>query len=504
MHPMDQLGTYSNQFNASAWMIALRLAVIAFVAWRLAGPIESFFWKRQLPEKANRTGIVIFIAILAFLVLFSAGALRHLTFHSKAWDLAIFDQVVWNLANGNGWECSVRGVIDLRGDHFSPILLIFVPFYKIAPHVFWLLGFQAAALIGAGLILWAVYRKEIGERVALMFFIAYCLFPPIHWLACADFHPIAIAPFFVAIAWWGRKRDNITAFIAGIIGMTLCGEEAFIVAGWWGLWEFFERSPWRRIKSEKTMTRRNVGWVGLFIMAFCWTIFIWLSLVYIPAHRAEGEGYFYVHRYAYLGDSVGEIALNFFVKPGLWLSHVFDMRSFALLALYIVPLGFLPLTRLGISALLIPTALYTLISVSPEQKSIYHQYTAMWIPFLAIATVDSLHTMRYAGVSVPKSVMDDFTVLSLRRASMLVVAAVLGFLAFSPIFGLSGHPEWFTPEEWAGEAKGVVESVPPDAAISAPSALCPHLSHRPVLLLKPETEWQGAYEVLVLPDFPPE
>jgi uncharacterized membrane protein len=293
-------------------------------------------------------------------------------------------------------------------------------------------------------------------------------------------------------------------FLAGIVGMMLCGEEAFIVAGWWGLWEFSVRAPWRRVNSDKTLTRRNIGWMGLILAVLCWSMFVWLSVIYIPAHRAEGEGYFYVHRYAYLGSSLTEIARNFFLKPGLWIAHVFSLRSLALLALYLVPLGFLPLKRLGISVLLIPTALYTLMSVSPEQTSIFHQYTAIWIPFLAIATVDALHTMRYSGVVVPKSVELDLNVVSLRRASMLVVAAILSFLAFSPIFGLSGHPEWFSPESWAGEAMGVVESTPPDSPIAAPSALCPHLSHRRVLLLKPETEWPGVDEVLVLPDFPPD
>ncbi len=298
---MPALLEYSDQFRAPIWIAGVRLLVIVAAALFLCGPLASYLRKRIPKDTISRTGPVIFLAFIAWLVLFSAGALRHLTFHSKAWDLAIFDQLIWNLANGNGWEVSVRGVQDLRGDHFEPILLLFVPLYKVAPHVFWLLGFQAAALIGAGLLLWATYRKRIGEIVALTLFIAFCLFPPMHWLACADFHPIALAPFFVALAWWGREKGSLLGFLAGIIGLCLCGEETFIVAGWWGLWEFFVRKPWSKSQKDNGGTGPVLGWVGLIVMIVCWLGFIYLSAVYIPSHRAEGEGYFYVHRYEYLG-----------------------------------------------------------------------------------------------------------------------------------------------------------------------------------------------------------
>ena len=92
---------------------------------------------------------------------------------------------------------------------------------------------------------------------------------------------------------------------------------------------------------------------------------------------------------------------------------------------------------------------------------------------------------------------------NLRRARPLAIAAFLGMLSFSPIIGLSMHPEWLTPEDWAGEAKGIIRSIGPDQAVSAPSALCPHLSHRRVLIWKDHTEWGYGGEVLVLPDFPP-
>ena len=538
---MAALLEYSDQFRGPIWTVMVRMLVILAVAW-IAGRALAKKSDRIFPNAGNSA--IIFSALLALIVLFSVGMLRHLTFHSKAYDLAIFDQVIWNLAHGNGWECSVRGVHDLRGDHFEPILLLFVPIYKILPHVGWLLLAQAASLVGAATILWATYRNRIGESAAFMLFLAFMFYPPIHWLSIADFHPIALAPFFIMVAWWGRERDRWWAFVIGLLGLGACGEEGFIVAGWWGLWEFAMRT---RSKGQA------IRWIGLASMLFFWAGFIYLSVVYIPAHRMEGAGYFYVHRYAYLGNSISEIATNFFTKPGLWIGHLLDGRSLALLALYLVPLGLIPLMKPKILLLLLPTLLYTLLSDSVEQKSIFHQYTAMWIPFLMIASAAAMEKIQKGtgadfdknkyrqgtgadfdknkyrqgtGADFDKNKYRqgtgaDFDKNKYRQGTgadfdknqnrapvpllsvSLLFASLLAFLAFSPIFGMSMHPEILTPESWAGEAAGIVSNVGPDEPVSAPSALCPHLSHRRVLLLKPADQWPGAEHIIMLPDFPP-
>jgi len=482
-------------------MLAVRLAIILIGAWAV-GPILAKRLSVGEPRPGRLRGWIIFIAIITWVVLFSVGMLRHLTFHSKAFDLAIFDQVIWNLANGYGWECSVRGMHDLRGDHFEPILLLFVPIYKVLPSVAWLLGIQAAALIGAGLILRATYRERIGEIPSFILFGAFCLYAPVHWLSLADFHPIAIAPLFIAIAWFGSRKNNLYYFLIGLIGLAACGEEGLIVGGWWGAWEFLSRRPWRQTGNENPGTNRIFGWVGCALLPILWAAFVYLSMIYIPAHRIEGEGYFYVHRYHYLGSSVGEIAKNFVLRPGLWIRHAFDSRGLALLALYLVPLALLPLRRPGTLALLIPTILYTLLSVADDQRSIFHQYTAVWIPFLFIAAAEGMIVLRTTA-SWSMDMRMNPKIVQMRLATGLLVASILGFLAFSPIFGFSMHPEFLTPEYWAAEAKGVVQSVKPQEAVSAPSALCPHLSHRRMLLRQPETNWGGEEVVVVLPEFPP-
>jgi len=63
----------------------------------------------------------------------------------QAFDLGIFQQGVWLLANGYTPFVTVRGW-HLFADHFSPILFAFVPLYKIWAHPFWLFFGQTLAL----------------------------------------------------------------------------------------------------------------------------------------------------------------------------------------------------------------------------------------------------------------------------------------------------------------------------------------------------------------------
>jgi len=508
---MDALLEYSEQFRGPYWVVAMRLAVILIFTWTYAPNLAKKLHSAD-SQSVSISRWTWLTAAVAFAVFFSVGMLRHMSFHSKAWDLAIFDQVIWNLANGNGWECSVRNMHDLRGDHFEPVLLFFVPFYKILPHVGWLLGFQAAALVSAGLIFRHIYREKIGEMPSYLLFLGFCLYAPLHWLVLADFHPIALAPFFIAIGWLGSRRDNILILLAGLIGMALCGEEAFIVAGWWGLWEFMSRTPWRSISNDKPENSKLIGWSGLILFVLFWVGFIWLSIAFIPAYRPTGEEYFYIHRYGYLGETVGEIGRNFFTQPWVWIKHAFDSRGIALFALYLIPLGLVPLKRMGVMWIFIPTILYTLLSVSPEQRSIFHQYTAMWIPFLFIACGEAIAIRRDTASWTMEMRMNP-KVLTYRRAAALFTASFLGMLMFSPILGFSMHPERLSDEPWASEAMGVVQSVGPGEHISAPSALCPHLSHRRILLMQIDDDrqeqlikddWAANSEVKILPKFPPD
>src|SRR5690349_23909591 len=92
---------------------------------------------------------------------------QHEAFLSHAYDLAIYDQVVWNTSQGRLFENSVMHFLPhFLGDHFSLALMALVPLYWIYPDPKTLLLVQAVALGLTALPVGILARKQIGSDFA--------------------------------------------------------------------------------------------------------------------------------------------------------------------------------------------------------------------------------------------------------------------------------------------------------------------------------------------------
>ena len=80
---------------------------------------------------------VVWMAAAAAAILFLCSSLRHALFQSTAWDLGIFDQVIYLISQGKPPISSFLG-FHIMGDHASWIFYILALFYKIYPDVHWL------------------------------------------------------------------------------------------------------------------------------------------------------------------------------------------------------------------------------------------------------------------------------------------------------------------------------------------------------------------------------
>src|SRR5437588_10556170 len=61
------------------------------------------------------------------------------------WDTGIYSNVVWNLRSGVGFYSDVLNLNHL-GQHFSPIIAVFVPFFIVYPSPVWLVAAQGLAV----------------------------------------------------------------------------------------------------------------------------------------------------------------------------------------------------------------------------------------------------------------------------------------------------------------------------------------------------------------------
>lgn len=170
---------------------------------------------------------------------------RWATLKSSAFDLAYFDQVVWNAAHGHGFMSSFAPYPFL-GQHFSPALALLVPLYWIQPSPLWLLGVQSLALGLACVPLYLLARTWLDHRSSLIACVAYAAQLFVLRAVGYDFHTAALAVPFVFWAVLGAVRagptGDATVLLAGTAPM-LCKEDGALVSLGIGFlaWAVFKR-----------------------------------------------------------------------------------------------------------------------------------------------------------------------------------------------------------------------------------------------------------------------
>ena len=141
----------------------------------------------QLP--GHRLSFLI-LTIIYTTVLFSSTALQHFLLGSQVWDLSIFEQFNWLIANGQiNTVSSLREITPLQ-DHFSLLLLPIALVYKLIPNAYTLLALQSLALGSlTALSTELCRRRNISKGLTWALAIAITLNPHSFLVNRGDFHP---------------------------------------------------------------------------------------------------------------------------------------------------------------------------------------------------------------------------------------------------------------------------------------------------------------------------
>ena len=149
-------------------------------------------------------------------------------------DLAIFTQAVQQYAQGHlPWSyLKASGGFDLLGDHFSPIVALVAPFYRLWTDARVLLVAQAVLVgLGAAIVTRSAVRvlgTRIGAGVGAGFVLAW----GIQAMALFDFHEVAFAVPLLALSLAELVRGREVRAIAWVLPLMLVKEDSvFLVLG---------------------------------------------------------------------------------------------------------------------------------------------------------------------------------------------------------------------------------------------------------------------------------
>lgn len=396
----------------------------------------------------------------AFLLYATLSIVRHATFRSTGFDLGLFDQVVWHLANLDAPASSLKGLDSILGDHFSPVLALVAPVRVLWPSPDALLVTQAALVAASGLPVHLFTRARFGERVSLAVCGAYLAGGSLQAGVWFDFHEVAFAPLLIALAVLFSDRGQRGRALVAALALLLVKEDmAFVVVAMGG---YFALVGLRR--EALVVVVAGVGW------------YLAVTELVIPA-AAGGAAYRY-WTYDALGSDLGDAAWNILRRPWRILEVATDASEKLRTTAYLLG-AWLGLSLLSPVVLLaVPLLAARMLSSNPQYWTMEGHYSLALAPVLALAAVDGLARLRRR--------------LPERRSRRLPALAAGGFVAIAVLVtpAFPGHrlllPDSYrTPADYRA-ADEALALVPPGASVAATNRIVPHLADRDdVVLLGP-------------------
>jgi uncharacterized membrane protein len=400
-------------------------------------------------QESNSKIILGLMTAVYILVFFAHCYLRFMAFGYYDWDLAVYDQIIWNLSHGE-FFCSLLGV-NFLGHHAHFLAFPIAVIYKIFPHPLTLLFLQTVALGVAAVPLFLLARKILNCRWALLVSAVYLLYYGVGYANIYEFHFTSFAPLILFSMFYFFFTGRYVYFLIFAALALLCQENFALFIFTFGVYAMvIRRSPrW---------------WLPLLISS---TVYFILCIKVLLPSLNPGTIQFSLI-YSQWGQSYSEIIRNLFLHPVVALQFMLTFNKILWLWNIFAPLSLLPLLSPGHLLIAGPLFLQRLLS-GRQQEILYNlHYLSEILPFVFLAFVFGL-----------KRMLAWFPWGSRKSVHALIVIASAMYYAFvlSPHFVLFSSMKTKVmgddriKEEW-------VRSVPRDASVVATFELLSHLSHR--------------------------
>lgn len=388
-------------------------------------------------------------AMAALVVFIRLATLRWQSFETNAFDLAFFDQIIFNTSQGRLFETSFVAY-NFAGQHFEPILFAYVPAYWLGAGPYFLTVSQATVAAVAAVPLYG-FARTLTRQPAIAFaaVVAYLANPYLHRAIAFDFHPEVTTAFPVFLAAWAIVAPRRRLAVVASLSVLLFKEDTvFLVLLLAGvMWS-------RDLKREAKVTAAiAVAYAALAV------------LVFMPLIRG-GEGSDLVERYGYLlpghaGNQgfVGLIRLPVrAAEVALHPDQVWTGLSFLVVGSAIA------VCRPVRLVWLVPGMLLALLSTHPPQRQFELHYAAEMVPAVIILGTMAADSLK-ARLGPPL------------MAVIVAAPTVLAMLLLSPL--VAGHSEPPSARHRAA-VHAALAYIPDDAdvSVSAQSGLLPRLSQR--------------------------
>lgn len=390
--------------------------------------------------------IAVALCGIYFLLSGALGALQHLTFHTRARDMGIYAQILWNASQGRGLTSTLLAEnTNHLAEHVAPVLWVLAPMYGVVAQPAALVVTQQLFLAASGIPVFLWSRRVLGSgALALLVLLTYLAMPALSRIALSEFHPVVMAALPTSIAAYGVFTVRPRLSMGGAIVALLFEEEASLVVIGLGLsWMVRSRVHWR--------------WgAALAGLGALWLVLV--TLVVMPAfqNRASREA----------GNRTAAHYRDLIQNPiGRTVEYVRERGPGAVAWLLLPNAG---LALLSPSSLLAAAPATAVLFFQDRDDTYGGHWAGVMIPIFAMATAAGLARLRRWG-ALPTRL----------GVSALALVSTGNFIVNSHFPGGGDFDlDKFVLAQADRDLADAVAQVPPAARVIASRRAVPHLAHR--------------------------
>ena len=443
----------------------------------------------SLTERIEKDGDkLIFVPIIIYITIFSAyTCYQHYVFKTYAWDLGILTQSLWTTLNSGKILYSTLEVPygnpsgNFIGVHFSPILFLLLPIYRLFQSPQTLLVFQSFILAIAALPLYWLARDKLDSKLyGIAFATAYLLNPALHGVNTFDFHLEIFTPAFLLFAFYYLEKGKWFKALPFIILELMTLEFAPILVFFLGLYFLL-----KHMREYRSAEKSRVAWAKRLIVPTAIMLISILSL-YLAFYTIAtvnplkiGGPY---RTWGYWGNNVSEVVSNIVRNPTDAIIVLLTPieKSYFLIFLFSSVL-LLPILAPPELMMAVPWLLASLFTDYQPYYSPVYQYTVLALGQLYIAAI-----FGFKKLFSSKNQKEDKRSSRSKTIALLLIVNAFLFLAISPLgipafTARSLRPYSISTEaglHHVNELNRILDLVPPDASIATIQDIFPHVCQR--------------------------
>lgn len=444
----------------------------------------------SFPLKGFRLVAVVAALFWVFCCVFALQ--RYFNFYPTyvAFDQGIFNQVFWNNLHGRWFESSLSSTESINvmdgeapdvvyrrlGQHFTPALLVWLPFYALVQSPAGLSILQITLITAAGLVLYALARHYhppgLSAFIAISFYCANAVLGP----TLANFHDISQIPLYLFSAFWALEKRKWWLFWP-LVGLTLLVREDAGI-GLFGIGVYL-------------LLSRRQPLVGAVLGVLSVGYIVFVTNVMMPMFSEDISRRFMVEQFGqFVGNqeaSTLDVLWAIARQPHIFLRELFTPldRTISYLLGQWLPLAFVPALSPAAWMLTAFPLTKILMQKDPDALSLHVRYALSVVPGLFYGSI--LWWAQHPFHFQPR--IQNFWKVCIGLALILTLASNPN-RALSIVIPDSIQPWVYAPPgqqvQHARAIRSLMKEIPSDASVSATSYIVAHLSNRRSVVRYPE------------------